>query len=98
MFPIKNILASAVTGRTAVRPYTDRTDWNANERAPWRLMPVAGGVHDQVALGHLGHHLDRLGQRFVVYPEMLHGIQMETHSNAAVVHRRDDVGDQLLGL
>ena len=56
-------------------------------------MPVARGVHDQVALGYFGHHLHRLGQRLVVYVQMLHGIQMEAHSNAAVVHGRNDVGD-----
>ena len=61
-------------------------------------MPVAGGVHYQVAFGDLGHHLHRLGEGGVVHSEMLHGIQVEAHSNAAIVHARDDVSDELLGL
>ena len=62
------------------------------------LVPVAGGVHYQVALGDLGHHLHGLGEGGVVHSEMLHGIQVEAHSNAAVVHRRHDICNELLGL
>ena len=50
-------------------------------------MPVAGGVHDQIAPGSLGHHLHRLGEGCVVDSEMLHGIQMKAHSK----------GNELLG-
>ena len=49
-------------------------------------MPASDGMHYQVALGYLCHNLDGLCQGTVVHPEMLHGIQMETHSNTAVIH------------
>ena len=53
------------------------------------LMPTADGIHNKIAFGHLRHILNRLGQDSVIYSEMLHGIQMEAHSYATVVHGRD---------
>ena len=63
-----------------------------------RSVAATDGVHYQVALRHLGHHFYGFGQRFVVYSKMLHGIQVKAYSNAAIVHHRDQVGDQLLCL
>ena len=54
---------------------------------------MSGGVHYQVPLGNFGHHLYRFGKGGVVHSKMLQGIQVEAHSNTAVVHRRYDVGD-----
>lgn len=55
-------------------------------------MPAANRMHNQVALGDLRHHLNRLRQGHVIYSEMLHGIQMKAHSYTTVVHGRDQEG------
>ena len=56
-------------------------------------MPAPYRMHYQVALCDFSHNLDGLGQSSVVHAEMLHGIQMEAHSNAAVIHDGDQVSD-----
>ena len=56
-------------------------------------MPAPYGMHYQIAFRDFSHNFDGLGQSGVVHPEMLHGIQMEAHSNAAVVHDGDQVSD-----
>ena len=53
------------------------------------LMPTAYRMHYQVALGDFSQDLNSLGQGRVIDSEMLHGIEMETYSNTAVVHDRD---------
>ena len=59
-------------------------------------MPASYRMHYKVALRYLRHYLDSLCQGLVVHSAMLHGIQMEAHSNTTVIHYRDQVGDQLL--
>ncbi len=56
-------------------------------------MAAAYRMHYQVALGYFCHNLDGLCQGPVVHSEMLHGIQMEAHSNTTVIHDGDQVGD-----
>ena len=58
-------------------------------------MAAADRMHDQVSLGDFGHYFDGFGKGCVVHSEMLHGIQVEAHSNPAVVQHRDQVGDEL---
>ena len=53
------------------------------------LMPAADRMHDEVSLGDFGHYFDGFGKGCVVHSQMLHGIQVEAHSNPAVVHHRD---------
>ena len=50
-------------------------------------------MHYHVALGYFGHYLNCLCQGPVVHSEMLHGIQMEAHSNTTVIHDGDQVSD-----
>ena len=59
-------------------------------------MAAADGMHDQVSLGDLGHYFNGFSKRCVVHPLMLHGIQVEAHSNTAVVHHRHEICDELL--
>ena len=56
-------------------------------------MPASDRMHYQVALCDLSHNFYGLGQCAVVHSKMLHGIQMEAHSNAAVIHDGDHVSD-----
>ena len=58
-------------------------------------MPAADRMHDEVSLGDFGHYFNGFCKRCVVHSLMLHGIQVETHSNPAVVHHRDQVSDEL---
>ena len=61
-------------------------------------MPTAYRMHYQISLGYFCHNLDGLRQRPIVHSKMLHGIQMELHSNPAVIHDGNQVSDKLLGL
>jgi hypothetical protein len=58
-------------------------------------MPAADRMHDEVSLGDFGHYFNGFCKRCVVHSLMLHGIQVETHSNPAVVHHRDQVSYEL---
>jgi len=55
-------------------------------------------MHDQVSLGDFGHYFDGFGNGCVVHSEMLHGIQVEAHSNPAVVQHRDQISDEFFCL
>ncbi len=56
-------------------------------------MPAPYRMHDQVALCYFCHNLDGLCQGPIVHSEMLHGIQMEAHSNTTVIHDGNQVSD-----
>ena len=56
-------------------------------------MPASYRMHYQVALCYFCHNLDGLCQGPIVHSEMLHGIQMEAHSNTTVIHDRNQVSD-----
>ena len=62
------------------------------------LMAAADRMHYQVSLGDFSQYFDGFGKCFIVQPQMLHGIQVEAHSNPAVVHHRDEVGDEFFCL
>ena len=57
-------------------------------------MSAADRMHDEVSLGNFGHYFDGFGKGCVVHSQMLHGIQVEAYSNPAVVHHRDQIGDE----
>jgi len=59
-------------------------------------MPSAYRMHYRVTLGYFCHNLDGFCQGRVIHSKMLHGIQMEAHSNPAVIHDGNQVSDQLL--
>ena len=52
-------------------------------------------MHYQVPLGDFSQYFDGFDKGFIVQSQMLHGIQVEAHSNPAVVQHRDQVGDEL---
>ena len=61
-------------------------------------MAAADRMHYQVSLGDFSQYFDGFGKCFIVQPQMLHGIQVEAHSNPAVVHHGDEVGDEFFCL
>ena len=56
-------------------------------------MPISYRMHYQVALCYFCHNLDGLCQGPVIHSKMLHGIQMEAHSNTTVIHDGNQVSD-----
>ena len=59
-------------------------------------MSASYRMHDEVSFRDFSHHFNGLGERCVVHSLMLHGIQVEAHSNPAVVHHGDKIGDEFL--
>ena len=55
-------------------------------------------MHYQVSLGDFGQYFDGFDKGFIVQSQMLHGIQVEADSNPAVVHHRDEVGEEFFCL
>jgi len=55
-------------------------------------------MHYQVPLGDFSQYFDGFDKGFIVHSQMLHGIQVEAHSNPAVVHYGDQISDEFFCL